>query len=350
MLFEVNGKQLIPKQIGWEPSEKDLENLIISTAKAELNLDYNIFGEYLFFVDNQKRGSNKKILDIIALDEHAQGVIIELKKDKGSLGVETQALQYLSDTAQYTGDDFIKEFKLGDKEGTLEAFFYEGITVKDINQRSRIILIAREFDESLYSMGQWLANQGISFKCIKYAPHTIEGNQYLSFSVSFDQSSDHNQYRVNFKKRKTRKSDYFWHNLGSDDSNWLAYLYDSGQISASFNNQECDRGEVILKNYISGDVVFAYVSGIGCLGYGKIKGNGKYKLIKQGSDGDVFDPSGLHLHRLPIEWKAFLPENKAITAKELREKFEIATPVQTSSKIRKGNIKGLIEKIEQQAN
>lgn len=73
MLFEVNGKQLIPKQIGWEPSEKDLENLIISTSKAELNLDYNIFGEYLFFVDNQKRGAIKRFLILLHLMNMPRG-------------------------------------------------------------------------------------------------------------------------------------------------------------------------------------------------------------------------------------------------------------------------------------
>lgn len=349
MLFEVKGKELIPKQIDWKPAEKELEELLISTAKTDFGLNDNIFGEYLFYVDHQKRGKNNKILDIIALDEHAQVVIIELKKNKGALGVETQSLQYVSDTAQYTGEDFIKEFKLEGREDILEGFFYDGITVKDINQRSRIILMAREFEDALYSMGQWLASQGISFKCIKYSPHTVGGNQYLSFSVSFDQSADHNHYRLKLKKRKTRESDKFWHILGSADPTWLSYLYNSNQISASFSNQEGDRGEVILKNYIPGDVIFAYVSGIGCLGYGEIKKNRKYTLIEQGSAGDIFRPPGLHRHRLTIEWKVFLPKSKAITAKELKDDFEIATPIQTSSRIRKGDIDKLIKEIEQRA-
>ncbi|MCF7944984.1 MAG: hypothetical protein K9L75_05570 [Spirochaetia bacterium] len=350
MIFIKNEQELSSLINYWEPSEQELETLIISTQDDEHVLNEQIFGEPLFFVGNQKVNSDNKRLDIIAIDKNAQGVIIELKKEKGKIGVDTQALIYLSNAAQYTGLDFIKKFKLKDYEDILENFFYDGIHVEDLNKRSRIILMARFFDQSLYSMGQWLSSQGVSFKCISYEPIHIQGKEFINFSVTNDQSSDADNYKLDIHNRPNRETFYFWHNLGSSDSSWLEYLHRKEKISASFSNQEGDRGEEVLRNYIADDHVFAYVSGIGCIGYGKIKKSDKYKLIEQGSAEDVFPEPSHHRHRLGINWIVFLPKSKAIDANHPKHDFGIAHPIQTSSRIKSGDVNGLINELKRRSN
>ena len=97
-------------------------------------------------------------------------VIIELKRKNSPLGVETQALQYLADFSKFKGQAFIKRF-LADNPGLEEniyGFLGDEVKTEDINKNSRIILLARSFDPTLFSMGEWLSSRGIAFRCIEY--------------------------------------------------------------------------------------------------------------------------------------------------------------------------------------
>jgi hypothetical protein len=149
-----------PKE-AWNPSELELENYLIAQANAdETDADVrkmhpSIFKEDLLLVSNQVRTSAKKRADILALDKAGNGVIIELKRNEGKLGVETQALQYLSDFSKYRGKNFLRKF--GVSEDTALGFLEGSDDVDSINSRSRVILVARDFDETLYSIGEWLS-------------------------------------------------------------------------------------------------------------------------------------------------------------------------------------------------
>ncbi len=345
MIFKKNGEQLEVYTEYWSPSEKEIEDLIISSSdKENLILKEDIFGEEFFFIGNQIIDKNRKRLDMIALDKNANGVIIELKKDKGQLGVDMQALQYLSSNSQYKGKEFIKKYKLFEQEELLESFFNDEVHIDDINRKSRIVLLARYFDNSLFSMGSWLSEQGISFKCISYDPISVRDEKFISFSVVNDQPADTTQYKARFNKAR-QENFFFWHNLGGGDEPWFEYLFKTGQITASYSNQEGDRGEEILRNYTEGDRIFAYGSGVGCIGYGTIE-KLDYRLIEPGSSGDVFPKSGHHLHRLSIKWKYTLGIKDAINANELRSEYKIAHPIQTSSKIKRGDTDKLLSEMK----
>lgn len=345
MLFIKIGDIIENYSSTWKPKEIELEKLLISAiSKENPLLDEAIFGEPLLFLKNQKQTNSKKRADIVALDKDGHSVIIELKKDQGKLGVETQALQYLSAFSNYTGNDFIKEFAPEMDQSLIEDFLYDDIDIDHVNKYSRIILLARFFDEALFSMGKWLSEQGISFRCITYEPIQIDKQQFLNFSIVFDQISKNNRLKLKFSNI-IREPKNFWHIIGSEEITWWSYLIDNQIITASFDNELGDRGEQILKNYIKNDVVFAYMSGKGCVGYGIIE-NRNYKLIEVGSKEDVFEKRGKHLHRKSIKWISVIkdPEN-AIKPNELKENFGIPHPIQTSSEIKRGNTKGLIEEI-----
>lgn len=345
MLFVIGDNKLEQCNQFWRHKEIEIEKLIISTISDESSiLNEYIFGEALFFVNNQIVTSDKKRTDIVALDKNGNVVIIELKKDEGKLGVEMQALQYLSSLSQYKGKDFIKEYCNSYDEDDIEQFLNDGVSIDDINQHSRIILIARYFDSALFSMGKWLCDQGISFKCIAYETLLVGDNKLLNFSVVFDQAAFSSQFKLQFSKEKREKSTY-WHNIGSDNQDWWRYLVDNGLITASFDNQPGDRGEEILRNYQIGDTVLAYISKKGCVGYGEII-DLKYELIENGSKDDVCPTPGHHLHRKTIKWLYFLNVDKAIPTTQFEKEYQVPHPIQTSSRIKRGNIKGLVDKIK----
>jgi hypothetical protein len=222
MIFQIDteSSDIEPLVSIWIPKELDLERYILPGESDEPILNEDVFGEPLLLIRNQVQTQHKKRADIFAIDRVGNGVIIELKKDNVTLGVETQALQYLADFSTYKGTDFISHFsKYSDSlEENIRGFIGDNVRLEDINKNSRIILMARSFDPSLYSMGKWLASCDVAFRCIKYSPYEIEGKHYLSFSISFDQSPS-TIYPLSFQTR-SRESQYFWHNIGRNKQDW----------------------------------------------------------------------------------------------------------------------------------
>src|SRR6266545_6385522 len=90
----------------WTPKELDLERYILPRDIEEGQLEVSLFGEPLLFLNNHVRTRLAKRADILGLDKAGNAVVIELKRQVSSLGVETQALQYISAFSCFKGRDF----------------------------------------------------------------------------------------------------------------------------------------------------------------------------------------------------------------------------------------------------
>ena len=226
------------------------------------------------------------------------------------------------------------------------------MSVNSLNQKSRIILVARSFDESVFSIGEWLASQGVAFRCIEYHPFTVENRTFLSFAVRFDRSREP-LYQLALESRAPQ---FFWHNVGgspvassandidAQDAWWQHHLKER-MISASFSNEPADAGDNILNSYVARDTVFAYASGFGAIGWGAVD-SPNYDLVSM--KYDKFAASGRHRHRLKgIRWQnAASSVRDAITAKELKERFGLNHPIQTKSRIRRDQAEALIAEMK----
>jgi hypothetical protein len=91
----------------------------------------------------------------------------------------------LADFSAYRGANFIRRFSVspGVSKETILSFVGDNANIEDINVRTRVILVARSFDDSVLSLGEWLSSKGVGFRCISYTPFQIDEGQYLSFSV-----------------------------------------------------------------------------------------------------------------------------------------------------------------------
>ncbi|MFA5920654.1 MAG: hypothetical protein WC856_05120 [Methylococcaceae bacterium] len=330
MLFEIDKNALSPYHSTWVPGELELEKYLITSADTEApTLVPSVFGEPLLLISNQVKTRAKKRADILALDRGGNGVIVELKRDKGSLGVETQALQYLADFSNYKGHNFIKRFSKDSNnlEDNILSFMGGNPRLEDINKNSRIILVARSFDPTVYSMGEWLSDKGVSFRCIEYTPLDVDSRRFLSFSVAFDRSPE-SIFPLSFSS-SAREPGIFWHNIARANNEWWNFLVQEGQIPACFDDEPGDQGERILTSYISGDKIVAYAKGHGAVGWGVIEKPESYKLIETGCSGDRLH--GECLHRLTINWKATADDlSEGIKPDVIREQFEIYHPLSTS--------------------
>ncbi|PLX70345.1 MAG: hypothetical protein C0602_05910 [Denitrovibrio sp.] len=342
MLFEVEKNALKIITENWNVSELDLEKLIVGADNILLN--NSIFKEEILIISNQVRTKDKKRADILGLDKDGRGVIIELKKGKGHLGVDMQALQYLADFSRYTGKDFINKFQGKDSKWSSEDIisFLESENLERVNQKNRIILIANSFDSTLFSMGEWLAEKGVPFKCIEYKAIKANDKRLISFTTVFDRTNE-SLYSIGFTYND-RAPKYFWHNIGRADLDWWKHLIKYSQIPACFENSPGDRGEQILKSYIKDDVIIAYATGIGAIGYGVLE-DPKYKLIESKSEENLRKIDSC-FHRLSISWKYVVNDfNYGIRPSDLKG-YEIYHPVSTSATIANEKAKKLIEDID----
>lgn len=363
MIFKINEhtKTLEPVEVVSQSAlpELILEEYVISQSQLETShwlLRREIFGEELLPIGRQVKTTQGKRADILAIDQLGNSVIVELKRDGGQLGVETQALQYLAEFSAYKGEHFIDQYLpvyqsfLG-KQASLadDIQQFTGIkNLEEINQNSRIILVAQSFDRVLFSMGKWLASNNVAFRCIEYTYLEIDSNKFLSFSVAFDDSPSH-IYPLSFPAL-FRESQYFWHNIGSisgsetDMTNqaWWEYLVKKSQIAASFTNQRGGPGELLLQEYVQGDRVLAYSSGHGAVGYGIIETPNKHILAETDSEDDVL--KGRMRHRLPIKWLAIIPNLRdAVKAQEIK-RIGGYPPIPTKVRIKDSAIGRELEK------
>jgi hypothetical protein len=344
MLFKLDesSQRLEPVSTSWNPQELSLEAYIITTAESkERILAESVFGEPLLLVSNQVKTANKKRADILALDRNGNAVIIELKRDRGRLGVETQALQYLADFSAYKGSEFLKRFSsAGLTEEAVLSFLGDKGSLDLLNQRPRVILLARDFDESVYVIGEWLSDKGVAFRCISYQPIEIGGEHFLSFSVAFDHSPE-GLYQLIFSA-DTRDAGVYWHNIADNTQDWWNFLKQKGQIPACFQNAPGDQGEKILCKYKEGDKIIAFAKGYGAIGWGVIE-NPKYRLITASQNNGFGDRC---LHRLNIKWVAVADQlSEGLRVDEIRRRFSIYHPISTSVAIRPQDGLRLIEEL-----
>lgn len=305
----------------------------------------SIFGEPLLLVSDQVRTRARKRADILALDRAGNGVIIELKRGVAKRGVETQALQYLADFSNYRGENFLREFdKPGVSEETFLRFVGNKASIAQINARSRVILVARSFDETIFSLGEWLSSKGIGFRCISYFPVQIGGVQMLSFSVAFDRSPDA-LYPLTFSST-AREPGIYWHNIARAEQSWWDFLVSQSKIPACFENSPGDQGEKILTKYVPGDSVVAYATGYGAIGWGIIEKPNTYRLIPSGDKADLL--SGDCRHRVTVKWKTTARKlSDGLSPQQIRREFNIYPPISASVSMSTSQGKKLLDRLSE---
>ncbi|GDY10723.1 hypothetical protein LBMAG52_42110 [Planctomycetia bacterium] len=104
-------------------------------------------------------------------------------------------------------------------------------------------------------------------------------------------------------------------------------MVNNSQISAGYEDDPA-KGQRVLQKYRVDDVVIAYASGSGAIGYGIIGDPSSYIHLVKGHPDDRLN--GVHLHRLSIQWQAVIP-NLANAVKPAR--FGLTHPIPTSCRI-----------------
>ncbi len=221
----------------------DIENKklieIPATTYSELNLRERfdiqewiagtpeILGEPLMIISKELILPSGRRLDLLAVDKDGALVIIELKRDNSGSDVEWQAIKYASYCSSFSYDEIYKHFAeyLGtdgdDAQVKIEGFI--NCEPEDLNQRQRIILVAKEFHSEVISAVLWLRESEINIECIRLTPYfDYKGELFINpeIIIPLPEAKDYIQKKESKQKelKQSGKSSFSLEksNLGPD--------------------------------------------------------------------------------------------------------------------------------------
>lgn len=144
-----------------------------------------ILGEELLVVTSEYDRFDKtnERLDLLAIDKDGNLVVIELKRDDSGKSVDLQAMKYAAYCSTLRLVDLVDIYaRYQRQKGTdlsLEAAqqvildFIDNDDFEELNDRPRIILVAREFRPEVTASVLWLRKFGIGISCVKWDPYEL---------------------------------------------------------------------------------------------------------------------------------------------------------------------------------
>jgi len=257
-LWQVEGTALheIPQTM--LDDELRLEEWIVKDAGV---LDLNII-----LIGRQVTTVNRGRVDLIAIDGDANLVVLELKRDKTPREVVAQALDYAS---------WVKDLSYAQIESMAQEFLghplpqafreYFGYPLpKQINTSHSIIVLASELDDSSERIVQYLSDDHgvpinvLFFRFFKSAKGEFLGRAWLQDP---EELREHTQSR-----KQTPWSGYYFVNVGeSEHRNW-----DDCRKYGFLTAGQGEKAGKAMKKLNPGDLVFAYMKGLGYVGHGVV--------------------------------------------------------------------------------
>jgi hypothetical protein len=185
--IDKQGKTLVPLKrsalVDADHWERELQAMIIAAPDAFCEE----IGESLWLIGQEVRPSEAvpDRIDILAVDESGNSVVIELKRGTHKLQL-LQAVSYAGMVSRWSPDQFVQtlasNFSVSNEDAVAEIEQHTGADISSINQAQRLILIAEDFDPALLIATEWLhESYGMDVRCYRLLLSREEsGNEYLT--------------------------------------------------------------------------------------------------------------------------------------------------------------------------
>ncbi len=199
-----NGPRAIP------PQKLDLESRLEEWIQA----DPTLISNDIIIIGRQVKTEYGGIIDLLALDQEGNLVILELKRDKTPRDIVAQILDYGSWIEQLDAQEIqeIAEDYLGNK--SLEEVFCEKFQVEELpevlNERHRMFIVASEIDASSERIVKYLSETyNVDINVITFSFFKTSGGEMLGRSFLLDQL----QVESRAKRRSKRQPQKTWEEI-----------------------------------------------------------------------------------------------------------------------------------------
>lgn len=173
-------------------------------------------GEDLLIIQKEYCGFDETMerLDLLALNKKGELVVIENKLDDSGRDVVWQGLKYAGYCANLSSQqlvDIFEEYLAKQPEKSEESardiiadFVNKGDQEDDdlnLNKNQHVIFVAANFRKEVTNTVLWLAQYGVSCKCIKVTPYVFGKEQFLNVEqvIPTPESED---YMIGLQKKK----------------------------------------------------------------------------------------------------------------------------------------------------
>ena len=148
-------------------------------------------GEELLIIQKEFAGfdDTRERLDLLALDNKGNIVVIENKLDDSGRDVVWQALKYASYCSNLSKLDIVGIFQEylgsdGDNASEVICEFLDEADLEEVALNSgnnqRVILVAASFRKEVTSTALWLLAQGVQIQCFEVTPYSTGDDLFLS--------------------------------------------------------------------------------------------------------------------------------------------------------------------------
>jgi len=154
-----------------------------------LKLDVSIIAPGLLVIAEEfcDWEDSRRRIDLLAIDEEAKLVVIELKRTEDGGHMDLQAIRYAAMISQMTFPQAVSAFAKYRQSSTdqaqselLKFLEWEAPKETDFAKEVRIVLVSAEFSKEVTTTVMWLNNtHGLDLTCIRMRPYLLDGRTLL---------------------------------------------------------------------------------------------------------------------------------------------------------------------------
>lgn len=257
-LFRVSDQGLVESQ----RKALDLELRIEDWVARDLSL----IGVDGIIIGRQVVTGHGKRIDLLAMDEEGNLIIVELKRDKSARDIVAQTLDYASWVCKLTTKE-IHELAQAYCRQTLAEMYREkyGKTAPEtLNAAHQMIVVASEVDEATKRIIEYLSQEhDVGINASFFNIFGDEGHEWLTTDSLLDQDEVKDR---SVKKARAPWSGLFYVTGGSEEDRPWDQLRGYGFFTACGGRIYSNK----LDNLEIGAPVFYYQKGTGYLGFGRV--------------------------------------------------------------------------------
>lgn len=257
-LFRVTDSGLIESQ----RKALDLETRIEDWVARDLSL----IGVDGIVIGRQVVTGHGKRIDLLAMDEEGNLIIIELKRDRSARDIVAQTLDYASWVCKLTTKE-VHELTRAYRDQTLAEVYrakYGKVVPETLNATHQMVVVASEVDEATKRIIEYLSQEhDVGINASFFNIFGDVGHEWLTTDSLLDQEE--------VKDRAVKKARAPWSGLyyitgGAEEDRPWEEMRGNGFFTASGGRVYSNK----LDNLEVGSPVFYYQKGTGYLGYGRV--------------------------------------------------------------------------------
>lgn len=291
--------------------------------------DPTILSDRWLLIGRQVRTTHGGFIDLLALNQDGQLIVIELKRDMTPREVVAQALDYASWAQDLKADDIASIYNRFSGGGSLGDIFRQrfGLPLDEeqLNGSHQIVIVASSLDLSTERIVNYLNRMDIAINVIFFQVFQDGSNQYLSRAWLIDPVETESKATAGQAGERGEWNGEYYVSFGqSADRDWkeaVKYGFISGGGGRWYSQT--------LFMLSPGDRVWVNIPQQGYVGVGRVTGSAirasEFKVNVDGVERSLLDVAQSNYHRqfnddeekseyfVPIEWIGTKPISEAVS-------------------------------------